>query len=121
MRVIARGTLNDFVKHRVEGRQQAAVKAQLDASFAEVSRASWTSSAQLKQQFRTASVLSSERVVVNIKGNDFRLVTAINYAYGVVLIKWIGSHREYDKLDVREVEYEKSRYTGLSDSDGTGS
>jgi mRNA interferase HigB len=44
-------------------------------------------------------------VVFNIKGNDYRLVTAIDYRRGIVFIKWLGSHREYEKIDVRMVQY----------------
>ncbi len=46
----------------------------------------------------------------NIKGNEFRLVVAINYAYGVLLIKWLGTHKEYDSIDVNEVSYDEARY-----------
>ena len=87
VRVIARGTLYGFLRNRVDRRQHNAVKAQLDAWYSEVSRARWKNPAELKQHFRSASIVSSERVVFNIKGNEFRLVVAINYAYGVLLIK----------------------------------
>ncbi len=94
MRVIARGTLNDFVRNRVEVRRQRAVKAQLDAWYAEVARAEWKSPVELKQQYRSASIVSAERVVFNIKGNDYRLVVAISYEFQLVLIKWLGTHEE---------------------------
>ncbi len=66
-------------------------------------------------QYSSASIVSSERVVFNIKGNDYRLVVAINYHYQVLLIKWLGTHKEYDEIDVGKVEYEKQRYTNPSD------
>lgn len=116
VRVIARGTLNLFVKNRVHRRLQEAVKVHLDAWFAEAQRATWKNSAELKQQYRSASIVSAERVVFNIKGNEFRLVVAINYDYQVLLIKWLGTHREYDTIDVKRVEYDKSRYTDPSNS-----
>jgi len=119
VRVIARGTLSDFVRNLVARGQQKVVKAQLDAWYAEVSKANWSSSAELKQQFRSASVISAERVVFNLKGNDYRLIVAINFHFQVLLIKWLGTHREYDKIDVLKVEYEKSRYTNPSDSQRT--
>ena len=62
--------------------------------------------------------MSAERVVFNIKGNAFRLVVAINYDYQVLLIKWLGTNRKYDKIDVKRVEYDKSRYTDPSNSNG---
>ena len=115
--MIARGTLNDFVTNRVARSQRAGLKAHLDAWFAEVAKAEWKNSAELKLQYGSASVVSAERVVFNIKGNAYRLVVSIHYDYGIVLIKWIGTHREYDKIDVREVNYEKGRYTSPSDQD----
>jgi mRNA interferase HigB len=116
VRVIARATLIDFVNNRVERSLQKPLKALLDAWYAEVARAKWENSAQLKQQYRSASILSAERVVFNIKGNDYRLIVAISYHYHVVLIKWLGTHKEYDQIDAAEVEYDKFRYAGSSHS-----
>lgn len=116
MRVIARGTLNLFVQNKVEKSAQAAVKSQLDAWYAEAARATWRNSAELKRQYAAASVVSSERVVFNIKGNDYRLVTAISYQFQIVLIIWLGTHKEYDKIDVERVQYDKDRYTGSANS-----
>jgi mRNA interferase HigB len=48
---------------------------------------------------------ASPRLVFNIKGNNYRLATAIDYRRGIVFIKWFGSHKEYDKIDVRTVQY----------------
>ncbi len=110
MRVIARGTLNGFVRNRVDARHQKAVKAQLDAWYAEVAKAEWKTSAELRSQYSSASIVSAERVVFNIKGNDYRLVVAINYYFKVVLIKWLGTHREYDNIDVEKVTYDENRY-----------
>jgi mRNA interferase HigB len=115
VRVIARGTLNQFVRNRVDGKLQGMVKGHLDAWYAEAARATWKNSAELKQQYRSASIVSSERVVFNIKGNEYRLVTAINYPHQVLLIVWLGTHKEYDKVDVKKVRYEKSRYADSSD------
>ena len=116
VRIIARGTLNAFVRNRVEPRQRRLVQSQLDAWYGLASRATWINSAELKQQHRTASIVSSERVVFNINGNEFRLVVAVDYKHGFVLVIWLGTHREYDAIDVKEVEYEKERY-----ADSTGS
>lgn len=118
VRVIARSTLKLFVENRVDRKLQHAVKTHFDAWFAEAQRATWKNSAELKQQYSSASVVSATRVVFNIKGNEFRLVAAINYHYQVLLIKWLGTHREYDKIEVERVEYDKRRYTGPSNSNG---
>jgi mRNA interferase HigB len=116
VRVIARGTLTGFVKNRVVRGQQAAVKAQLDAWYQVVHAAKWKSSAELKSQLHSVSVLTAERVVFNIRGNDYRLIVAIDYHYQFLRIKWLGTHKEYDEIDAREVKYEKARYSSSSDS-----
>jgi mRNA interferase HigB len=114
VRVIARGTLKDFVRNRVDHKHQQSVKDHLDAWYAEAAKATWKSSAELKRQYRSASIISSERVVFNIKGNDYRLIVAISYHYQVLLIKWLGTHGEYDHLDAEKVEYDKQRYANPS-------
>jgi mRNA interferase HigB len=116
VRVIARGTLIGFVKNRVARGQQAAVKAQLDAWYQIAHSARWKSSAELKAQFASASILSAERVVFNIKGNHYRLIVSIDYHYQFLRIKWLETHKEYDEIDAREVNYEKARYSSSSDS-----
>jgi mRNA interferase HigB len=117
VRVIARGTLIGFVGNRVTRGQQTVVKTQLDAWYDVVRKAEWGNSAELKAQIASASILTAERVVFNIKGNDYRLIAAVNYPYKIVRIKWIGTHREYDRIDAREVEYDKQRYSGSPHSD----
>jgi mRNA interferase HigB len=83
----------------------------LDAWFAEARKAKWRSSAHVKRFYATASIVTSDRVVFNIKGNDYRLVTAIDYEKGIVWIKWIGTHSDYDQIDVRTVTYERPKTT----------
>ena len=107
MRIIARRTLKRFIESRAGHKDQAALKAALDAWFDEVRKAQWTSSADVKRRYRTASIVSGERVVFNIKGNNYRLVVAIDYEKGIVWIKWIGTHAEYDRIEVRTVDYER--------------
>jgi mRNA interferase HigB len=92
-----------FATHRQEG--QKAVKAALDAWFHEAQRAKWRNSAEVKRSYGTASIVSADRVVFNIKGNDYRLVTAIDYCRQIVFIKWLGPHHDYDKIDARTVQY----------------
>jgi mRNA interferase HigB len=92
------------------------VKLHLDSWYDAVIKAEWKSSAELKAQFGSASIVSSERVVFNIKGNDFRLIVRVNYDYKAVRILWLGTHREYDKIDARKVEYDKDRYADSTDT-----
>jgi mRNA interferase HigB len=105
MRIIARRTLREFVAKLKGRKDHSALKAALDAWFAEASRARWASSADVKRLYASASIVSADRVVFNIKGNDYRLVAAIDYEKSIVWIKWIGTHADYDKIDVRKVRY----------------
>ena len=116
VRIIARSTLSGFVVNRVERRLRRVVKEQLDSWFALASRAAWRNPAELKEQFQSASIISGERVVFNIRGNEFRLVVAVDYGHGIVLILWLGTHREYDQIDVAQVKFEKERYANPSGS-----
>jgi mRNA interferase HigB len=93
MRIIARRTLVRFVESRAGRADHAALKAALDAWFHEVHRARWSTTADVKRHYRTASVVSGERIVFNIKGNDYRLVAAVDFARAIVWIKWLGTHR----------------------------
>jgi mRNA interferase HigB len=106
LRVIARSTLARFVASLAGRRGHGAVKAALEAWFHEVRQASWKDSADLKRLYASASILSSDRVVFNIKGNDFRLVAAVDYRRKIVYVKWIGSHADYDSIDAKTVHYE---------------
>ena len=107
MRIIARRTLKEFVQSLQGNAAQSAVKTALDFWFAEVSAAQWTSSVDVKRQYATASIISADRVVFNIKGNDYRMVVAVDYEKSIVWIKWLGTHKAYDKIDVKEVKYDR--------------
>ena len=105
MRVIARSTLKRFVDTLRGSEDQRAVKAALDSWFHEAANADWKTPADVVRVYRNASLVGPDRVVFNIKGNSYRLVVAINYALQIVFIKWIGSHAEYDRINVRAVNY----------------
>ncbi len=105
MRIIARRTLREFVEGLAGRKDQPAVKAALDAWFDEVSKAVWTHSADVKRLYATASIVSADRIVFNIKGNDYRLVVSVDFEKSIVWIKWIGTHKAYDRIDVTEVEH----------------
>lgn len=107
MRIIARRTLREFVSTRAGSKERPALKAALDAWFAEVSRARWRNAAEVRRLYATASIVSAERIVFNIKGNAYRLVVAVDFEKSIVWIKWIGTHRDYDRIDVSKVTYEK--------------
>ena len=106
MRVISRRTLREFVAGRTGHKDQPALKAALDSWFAEVSKAAWTSTADVKRLYATASIVSADRIVFNIKGNDYRLVVAVDFEKAIVWIKWLGAHKNYDRIDVKEIEHD---------------
>jgi mRNA interferase HigB len=105
MRIIARRTLREFIADRAGQKDHPALKAALDAWFAEVSKAAWTSTADVKGLYATASIVSADRIVFNIKGNDYRLVVAVDFEKAIVWIKWVGTHKDYDRIDVKEIDH----------------
>lgn len=98
MRVIAVSTLRAFWARYPDAEQP------LKAWYEEVTRATWTQPADIKAQYRSASVLKNRRVVFNIKGNDYRLIVAVAYKLQIVYVKFVGSHKEYDAVDAETVE-----------------
>ena len=107
MRIIARRTLYEFVDSLARRKDHVAGKAALDAWFDEVRKARWKGTADVKRSYATASIVSADRIVFNIKGNSYRLVVATDFEKGIVWIKWIGSHKDYDRINVRTIEYER--------------
>jgi mRNA interferase HigB len=103
--VIARKTLRRFIDTLTGHKEQKAVKAALDSWFHEAAHAEWKIPADVVRAYANASIVGSDRVVFNIKGNSFRLVVAINYEHQIVFIKWIGSHAQYDRINVKTVNY----------------
>ena len=101
MRIIARSTLKRFVQSRSRRRGHEALKAAPDAWFDEVRRAKSANMAAVKRLYGAAGMVSADRIAFNIKGNDYRLVTAIDFEKQIVWVEWIGSHAEYDRIDVR--------------------
>ena len=97
MRIISRSTLRDFWEsHR--GIEEA-----LKTWYYEASHANWQSPADIKAEHRNVSIIANNRVVFNIKGNNYRLIVAIRYDIGIVFIKFIGTHTEYDKVDAATI------------------
>ncbi len=97
MRVLARKALRIFWERCPDA------EGMLRAWFAEAEKAAWETPAQIKVQYRNASILGDNRVVFNICGNKYRLVVKIHYKIGIVLIRFIGTHREYDAIDAEEI------------------
>lgn len=74
-----------------------------EAWFHEAKKANWTSWMEIKDKYRNATILKDNRVVFNICGNNYRLVVKINYGAQVVFIRFVGTHKEYDKINAEEI------------------
>ena len=103
MRVIARKTLRRFVDGLKGSKHQKAVKSALDAWFHEALRARWKNPADVLKAYANASIVGPDRVVFNIKGNDYRLIVRAQYQAGILAIRFFGTHAEYDKIDAEAV------------------
>lgn len=97
MRVIARKRLREFWNNHSDS------EGALKAWFSEAENTKWRSPADIKIKYPHASILPDNRVVFNIKGNNYRLVVKINYDYGQVFIRFVGTHAEYDKIDATTI------------------
>lgn len=97
MRIISRKILRDFVDKHPDCQQA------LEAWYHDTKRASWKTPTDIKNIYRNASILANNRVVFNIKGNQYRLVVAIQYQYGIVYIRFVGTHSDYDKVDAATI------------------
>ena len=99
MRILSRPTLIHFYSQPI----YADAKTPLVTWYGFVLKATWPDPAAVKADFGTASILKNGRVVFNIAGNKYRLVVSINYPYGVVYIKFIGTHKQYDEIDAQTI------------------
>lgn len=97
MHVISRKKLCDFWAIHPDAAEA------LKAWFHEVEAASWKNSAELKGKYGTASIINAERVVFNICGNKYRLISRINYLSKTVFIRFVGTHREYDRVNAETI------------------
>lgn len=97
MRMIARKILREFWEGHADAEQP------LKAWFKLTETADWAKPSEVKKAFGSASIVGDNRVVFNIAGNKYRLMAKINYPYRVLYIRFIGTHRQYDAIDVTEV------------------
>ena len=98
MKVIAVSTLKRFWARHPDSEQP------LKAWYDEAKHASWTTPQDIKDHYASTSFVANNRVVFNIKGNDYRLIVAIAYRFGAVYIKFVGTHAEYDRVETATVE-----------------
>ncbi|MBP7568293.1 MAG: type II toxin-antitoxin system HigB family toxin [Burkholderiaceae bacterium] len=100
MRVISVKCLRDFWKRHPDAEQA------LRAWHDEASKADWKTPRHIKTRYASASFLGRNRVVFNIKGNDYRLIVAVAYRFSAVYVKFVGTHAQYDAVDAETVEME---------------
>ena len=97
MRIIAQSTLREFWQQHADAEQP------LKAWYQDVCSMNWTSPTDIKNIYANASILPKNRVVFNIKGNDYRLIVHVRYDIGIVFIRFIGTHQEYDRVDATTI------------------
>jgi mRNA interferase HigB len=97
LRVIAKKILREFWAKHPDCEQQ------LKSWFREAEKGEWRNANQIKGEYPSASVLRNNRVVFNIKGNNYRLIVKINFQYQMMWIRFIGTHKEYDRIDANSI------------------
>ena len=97
MRIISKKTLRKFWERYPDAKKG------LDSWYHEVKRENWDSPAKVKARYNDARIIGGNRVVFKINGNKYRLVVEITYKYRVVYICFVGTHAEYDSINVKEV------------------
>ena len=97
MRVIAKKALREFWMEHADCEQQ------LKAWYRETEKSEWGNKNEIKKEYPSASILGSNRVVFNIKGNNYRLIVKVNFHYQMIWIRFIGTHKEYDRIDANKI------------------
>ena len=75
----------------------------LKAWYDEATKANWKTPNEIKAQYKSASILKDSRVVFNIHGNKYRIIIKINYDFAAIYIRFVGTHKQYDKINANEV------------------
>lgn len=99
MRIIAKSTIKKFWEQSA----YLDAKGPLESWYEEALKANWSSPQDIKNQYRNASICNNNRVVFNIGGNKYRLVVEMQYRAGIAWIKFVGTHAQYDQIDVETV------------------
>lgn len=103
MIVIGTDVVERYFAARAGHRGIKAARAQYDAWTAIVEKAQWKRPEDVKKSHPKASIRKGSRVVFNIKGNDYRLIAVVQYAHGVLMVRFFGSHEDYEKVDAETV------------------
>jgi len=105
VKVLVKKTIQYYIK------KYPMAETQLMIWYTEFSRQKFTNFNELKAVYGNASIVNNNRVVFNIKGNDFRLVISINFSQAASYIIWFGTHKEYDKIDVQTISFDTAILT----------
>jgi mRNA interferase HigB len=97
LRVIAKKVLREFCFKHPDSEQQ------LKSWYNEAEKAVWKNTHDIKEEYPSASILGDNRIIFNIKGNNYRLIVRINFQYQMVWIRFIGTHSEYDRIDALKI------------------
>ena len=97
MRIIAIRTLKDYWEKHPETQQP------LSEWYVKVERAQWESFADMKRDFGSVDYVGNQHYVFNIKGNNYRLIVAVKFTPKLVYIRFVGTHEEYDRIDVKNI------------------
>ena len=97
MNIISKRTLVKFYEENPQA------KSALEVWHSDARKSTWSSPADIKKIYSSSSFLSDNRVVFNIKGNDYRLIVRIDYPRKIVRVKFVGTHAQYDKIDAKEI------------------
>ena len=103
MIVIGSAAVERYFADHAGARGLRAARSQYDVWLGIASRSEWRNPEEIKASHPRASILKGGRVVFNIKGNDYRLVAALQYQAGVLVIRFFGTHAEYDRIDAETV------------------
>ena len=102
MRIIKISTIRLYYKREPMAEQP------LLSWIQEIENAQWQNHNELKKQYQNASIINHKRVVFNIHGNRYRLVASLSYKFQIAYVIWIGTHAEYDKINVETIKYVKT-------------
>jgi len=97
MRVVGTSKLHKFWKRRRDAKQQ------LEAWYAEAKDAIWENPRDVKDRYPKASIIGNDRVVFDICGGSYRLIVHVKYKFGTVVICFVGTHAEYDRINAEEI------------------
>lgn len=95
MKIINSEVLNKFVRKHADARSA------IEKWVAEVEAAQWTSHSGLKETFLSADYVGNSRYVFNIRGNNYRIVAVVVFFAGTLVVRFVGTHEEYDRIDAK--------------------